>query len=99
MVVVIPRIGSASSCSGEGSARGEISTFAAAQRIVATVVCNSVFVAVVVEGGLSLEVEVPLEKELRRRYNDGENAKGIMGRGARNLGVEVGLGKVGSFGF
>ena len=37
MAAVTPRIGSVSSCSGEGSAKGDISTRAAAQRIVATV--------------------------------------------------------------
>lgn len=40
---VTPRIGSVNSCSGEGRAKGERSTRAAAQRIVATEVCTSLF--------------------------------------------------------
>lgn len=64
MVAVTPRMGSVSSCSGDGSASGEMSTRAAAQRIVATVACTSD-----TDDGvwLAYELTVEVENELRKR--------------------------------
>jgi hypothetical protein len=42
IVAVTPLMGSVNSCSGEGRARGDMSTRAAAHRMVATVVWTSV---------------------------------------------------------
>lgn len=52
-VAVKPRIGSVSSCSGEGSASGDISTRAAAHRSVAAVVCASEFNGALLGVGLT----------------------------------------------
>lgn len=63
-------MGSVSSCSGEGRARGEMSTRAAAQRKVATVVCTSVISEFECRGTAVSVVGVDtgeLENELRDR--------------------------------
>ena len=63
---VTPRIGSVSSCSGDGKARGEMSTLAAAHRIAATAVVISVFEDAVLLLLLTVPaVDVVEEKELR----------------------------------
>ena len=70
MEAVTPRMGSVSSCSGDGSASGEISTRAAAQRIAAAVAWTSVADE---EGPGSdvgaplVEVEADAENEFRSR--------------------------------
>lgn len=70
MEAVTPRMGSVSSCSGDGSASGEISTRAAAHRIVAAVAWTSVADE---EGPGSdvgaplVEVEADAENEFRSR--------------------------------
>ena len=73
---VCPRIGSVNSCSGEGSASGDMSTLDAAHRIAATVVCTSEpdddpELVATMEA-----VDVEEEKELRVRCPGRESWKG-----------------------
>lgn len=69
IAAVIPRIGSVSSCSGEGRAKGDRSTRAAAHRMVATVVCTSVLEYVEDEESCAGVEAGEVEKELRDRGN------------------------------
>lgn len=66
IAVVKPRIGSVSSCSGEGRASGAIETRAAARRMVAAEVVTS---ALVIFGGRTLS-EVTPKFEVRRSANE-----------------------------
>ena len=72
MMAVAPRIGSVSSCSGEGRASGAIDTRAAANRIAAADVVASALMRVVgleVSGVIEDEVAERISaKELRIRY-------------------------------
>ena len=66
IAVVKPRIGSVSSCSGEGRASGAMETRAAARRMVAAEVVTSAFVTF---GGRMLS-EVTPKLEVRRSANE-----------------------------
>lgn len=76
-----------------------MSTLAAAQRIVATVVCNSAFAAGVVVGILSPCVDIAFENELRRRCEGGGRFKGIVVRRPGNLRDAAELEKLKKVGF
>ena len=89
IVAVTPRKGSVSSCSGDGSARGDMSTREAAQRIAATEACTSDIVA----WEWLKEGFCPAENELRNRCaEEGSRRGNDEGFGADEITGSLGSG-------